>query len=174
MKHILIITFFFLGTVANATQSSNNDLITQECTALAKLINQLPKKEQPALRDYITSLTRQASSVENLQEQLATLRTELTRQAEARFIGQGVDPFYAQQAASFQGVWYALLCCGAASALFLLITAIQDADARKILDSRYHKHNHLNKIHINQDLLRDAARKTAEVARAISITTRPA
>ncbi len=127
---ILPLAFFTL--IAAATP----ELLIKECTLINKLMTSLSPAEQEQLEITIKNIAEESHSPEEVYEKIHALRESLINQ-QVRFIGHPDMQPYPTYMPNYglDKVWLALIYCGIGCAIFLGITTVQDAHARKLLDA---------------------------------------
>jgi hypothetical protein len=155
----LIITTLLLETITAATPEQ----ITQECMLIGNVLQALPPQKQAEIKAVIQEFEQENLSDEKLYQKLYTLRMQMIL-THSRFLPIAADANTLSESYSLDKVWQALFYCGLGCALFLGITAMQDMDAKQLLEG---KNNALNKIKTKHTELRNATTASIKMVKTL-------
>ncbi|MDQ5890997.1 MAG: hypothetical protein QG604_871 [Candidatus Dependentiae bacterium] len=160
----LIITLLFVG-ISDAQSPGPSSELLREYFTIARIARTAPLEIQESITIKVQQTVQSTQSPEQLLADITTLRTML----EESLPTAGRTVFdtttgYTNTHGTLDAVWQALTYCGFACVAFLIIIAIQDNKARKIITKDEGVLDTLNKRH---RAVTNAAHTTIEISRRL-------
>lgn len=157
----LIITLFFVG-ISNAQNPQPSSELLREYFTIARIARAAPLEIQESITIKVQQTIQGSQSPEQLLIDITALRTMLEESLPAadRTVFDTTTG-YINNHGTLDAVWQALTYCGFACVAFLIIIAIQDNNARKIITKDEGILDTLNKRH---RAVTNAAHTTIEIS----------
>jgi len=151
----------------NAPQPSLQKELLQEYFVIAQALKQSSSEQQREFTEQVAHLIATTQDPEELHAQIIVLRKTLQQAHKLRshrILFDATTTYYPPQMhGPFDSVWHALTYCGFFCVVYLVMIAIQDNDARKIL----HDKKTLVELKNRHACIKNAAASTIVISKAI-------